>query len=389
MAENGKINLLYVITKLELGGAQKHLLTLLQSLDANRFRLFLFTSNRGELFDQVINIQGLKFYRCAFMDRPVNPIKDLLSFLLLCLFIKKNNIHIVHTHSSKAGILGRLAAKTCRVKSIIHSVHGWSFNDYQFKCVSYLYAWLERFCARFTDRIVVFSECDKGRGLERRIGNKEKYIFIRHGIAPDDFRSNSFRHKIRKDLGFPEDNPVIGSVACFKPQKAPLDFVKSAYLLKRIFPKTKFLMVGDGILGNKLVRLIRELDLSNDFVLTGWRRDIPLILSAIDIFALTSLWEGMPIAVLEAMAAGVPVVATDTGGIREVISENVNGFLVRPGDTQAFCDRIARLLEDCNLRESFVRKSASIIKRPEFLAANMLKEVERIYLNCGSGVCCG
>ena len=343
-----KTNLLFVITKLELGGAQKQLLSLISNLDRERFNLFLFTAREGFLLPEALSIQGLSVHTSRFLERPVSPIKDIISIFEICRFIKKNGIEAVHTHSSKAGILGRWAARLSGVKSIIHTVHGWSFHYYQSPLFRKFYIWLERLAAKFTDLIIVVSERDKERGLANNIAGAQAYRLVRYGI--DKNRLEIKDGFIRQELGLRDDDVVVGSIACLKPQKSPEDFVKLAASINKSFPQVKFLLVGDGKLRSKIEALISQHHLERNIVLTGWRKDIPRLLSAMDIFVLTYLWEGLPISVLEAMASSLPVVATDTGGVREVISEGSNGYMVARRDISQMENRVVGLLKNEELR---------------------------------------
>jgi glycosyltransferase involved in cell wall biosynthesis len=347
--DKSKINILYVITKLELGGAQKQLLSLICRLDKDRYKVFLFTAKKGLLFEDALAIQGLEVKPALFLERPLNLIKDLLAFIELYFFIRKNSIDIVHTHSSKAGILGRLAAKLARVKTIIHTVHGWSFNDFQPAFTKRIFILLERICARVSDKIIVVSGWDLRAGLANAIGIPGKYELIHYGIDDQDFRTSN--KGLREELGIASDELVVGSIACLKPQKSPLDFIRLASLVNQACPGTKFIMAGDGVLRRKSEALISKLKLEKQVILLGWRRDVPKFLHSIDIFVLTSLWEGMPISVLEAMAAGLPLVVTDTGGVREIISHGNTGFLVTPHNLSAMAEKTTALLKDPRQRE--------------------------------------
>jgi glycosyltransferase involved in cell wall biosynthesis len=343
-----RTTLLYIITKLELGGAQKQLLSLINNLDKEKFDISLFTAKDGMLMEDALSIRGIKVIRSRFLERPVNPFKDLLAFLEVYFYIRKNRIQFVHTHSSKAGIIGRLAASLAKVKITVHTVHGWSFNAYQHSLKQKFFIWLEKLSADFTDKIVVLSEYDKNLGMEKRIGQEHKYRVIRCGI---DYAEFAVRDKvIRRELAIADNELLVGMVSCFKPQKSPLDFVKLAALVNRSMPGTRFLLVGDGVLRDDVQDLIRSLGLEQAFILTGWRRDIPRIMSCLDVFVLTSLWEGLPVTVLESIAASVPVVATDTGGIHEVISDGETGFLVAPQDLNGLSEKLLLLLKDKDLR---------------------------------------
>src|SRR4030042_947679 len=163
-----RINLLYVITELELGGAQKQLLSLINQLNKEKYRPFLLTAREGLLLPQALSIPGITIKKSRWLTRPINPFKDLLALVEIYRFIKRNNIRIVHTHSSKAGILGRLAARLAKTRVIIHTVHGWSFNHHQSILVRFFFVWLERLVARFTDKLIVVSDYDKQKGLDNR-----------------------------------------------------------------------------------------------------------------------------------------------------------------------------------------------------------------------------
>ncbi len=371
-----KIKLLYIITKLELGGAQKQLLSLIDSLDKEKFDIFLFTGWDGLLLEDALRINGIRINRSLLLDRPINPLRDFFSFIEIYLFIKRNRIQIIHTHSSKAGIIGRLAAGLAKVEVIVHTVHGWSFNDYQSKIKRKFFIWLEKLSANFTDKIIVVSNSDRKRGLENQIGKEDKYLIIRYGIDYTQFEIKD--DSIRKELQINRDNLLVGMVSCFKPQKSPQDFIKLAFLVHKNIPNVKFLLVGDGILRAPIEKSIRRLNLEQVIILTGWRRDISRILASIDVFVLTSLWEGLPISALEAMAASVPVIATDTGGISEIISDGETGFLVPPHDLKELSQKLLLLLKDKNLRVRMANRAKESLGY-DFRTENMAANIQNIY----------
>jgi glycosyltransferase involved in cell wall biosynthesis len=319
---------------------------------------------------------GLTCYRSRHLKRPINFLEDFLAMIEILRFIKKNKIDIVHTHSSKAGILGRWAGALAKMKIVIHTVHGWSFNDFQKPFLRKLSLGLERLSARFTDKIIVVSNHDRQKGLDHKIGADRKYSLVRYGIDRAQFGRRD--HSIRKELGIGDKEIVIGTVACFKPQKALEDFVQLASLTHQVLPQAKFLMVGDGVLREKIEKLIEKFNLGSRFILTGWRRDIPRVLSAMDVFVLTSLWEGLPIAVLEAMVSQVPVVATHTGGISEIIAEGETGFLVPCHDVPSMLEKTHIFLQDASLRERITRDAKQSINE-RFEMETMVKAHEDLY----------
>ena len=371
-----KINILYVVTQLELGGAQTQLLSLIRRIDKERYNLFLFTAQEGLLMEEALSIPGLTIFRSKYLERSINLWKDFWAAMEIMEVIRKNKIDIVHTHSSKAGILGRWAGALAKTKIIIHTVHGWSFNDFQNPFFKKLSVNLERVSAKFTDTILVVSNHDRQKGLAHKIGSDSQYSVLRYGIDRASFGVRD--SAIRKELGISEDALVVGTIACFKPQKAPEDFVQLASLASHVFPQARFLMVGDGRLRKKIEKGIEGFNLGSRFILAGWRRDIARVLSAMDVFVLTSLWEGLPIAVLEAMVSRVPVVATHTGGISEIITEGETGFLVPCHDVSSMLKKITALLRDASLKER-LREGASQCVDEKFDTETMVKAHEALY----------
>lgn len=372
-----RINLLYIITKLELGGAQIQLLSLINSLNRDKFKVFLFTAKDGILVKDASVINGLTLVKSGSLERAINPLRDFSALLQIFLFIKKNKIHVVHTHSSKAGLLGRTAAKMAGVKVILHTIHGWSFNNYQHPAVRNLFIFLERMAAKFTNKIIVVCKHDLQKGLNNRIAGETKYALISYGVDYKRF-NNDMGQRVKQNLGVKKEELLVTNISCFKPQKSPLDFIKLAALIKPVCPKAKFLLVGDGKLRKKIEKTVKQLNLEDRVILSGWRRDIPEILSATDIFVLTSLWEGLPITVLEAGIAGVPVVATDTGGIREVVSEGETGFMVLPRDIQGMRNKLDILLKDAFLRRKIAERSRVILGN-KFCLDNSLSKISALY----------
>ncbi len=371
-----KTNLLYVITKLELGGAQKHLLGLIRGLDQSRYSIFLVTARDGILVEEARSLPGVTLTLSRFVDRPVHPLKDAAAFIELYRFIRKHSIAIVHTHSSKAGIIARWAAYLAGIRRIVHTVHGWSFNDYQPAFQRAIAVLLERLTARVTTRIIVVSEYDRNTGLSHRIGTPAQYELVRYGIRYDEFRSSATG--VRQALGIQSDAPVVTMVACLKPQKAPEDLVAVAALVASEVPGVQFLLAGDGELRSRIEGLIRKAGIGQTLRLLGWRRDIPQLLAASDVVVLTSLWEGFPIVILESAASMRAVAATHTGGIAEFIRDGETGFLVQRGDVRTMAARVTALLRNAPLRTACAQKAYRLLDRT-YSKARELAETQRLY----------
>ncbi len=377
-----KIKVLHIITQLDLGGAQKNALDIVRLLDKRTYQVYFVSSTKGILVQDAQTISGINVILLPCLRRSTNLLTDLKCLFRLILIFKKEGIDIVHTHSSKAGILGRWAAYFARVPVVLHTVHGWSFHSRQYFLAHFFYSFLERITAAITDKLITVSKSDAQKGLRHRIGRPDQYILIRYGIERRQF----FRQPIdirrkKEEFGLNADWPLVGIIACFKPQKAPLDFVRAAYMVAKNRPQIQFLMVGDGLLRREVERLIAEYDLRKNFVLAGWRRDIAQILSCLDMLGLTSLWEGSPFVLLEAMCAKLPIVAYDIDGVSEVIKDEITGFLVPPGDYKRFASRIERLLEDKNLAKDLGSCGFDAVMNDNWDSARMLKDLDAVYKN--------
>jgi len=189
----------------------------------------------------------------------------------------------------------------------------------------------------------------------------------------------------KKQLGIGPGSPVVAMIACFKPQKAPQDFVLLAHRVSQVVPSARFLLVGDGELRPQVEELIGRFKLEGKVILTGWRRDVPEIMQIVDILVLTSLWEGLPIVFAEAMAAEKPVVATDVDGAKEAIIEGVNGFLVEPHNIEKFTDRVVRLIRDRDLAKRMGSEGRKMVY-PTFDLAHMLSRIEELYEESLAGI---
>jgi glycosyltransferase involved in cell wall biosynthesis len=322
--------------------------------------------------------------------REIKPLKDFRALVKLRGVLKQirrgvqNSKVIVHTHSSKAGILGRWAARLAGIRLIVHSVHGFSFNDYQPSLVRAFYVFLERITARITTVFVTVSEADREKGITKRIFKGEDVTLIRSGIDIKRFCDLSCdRISLREKLGVDRDAPVVAMVACFKPQKAPLDFVRVAKVVLDERSDARFCLVGDGLLRPQIETLIDEMKISDKVVLLGWRKDIPEIMHSIDLLLLTSLWEGLPRVLPQAMASGIPVVATDVNGSPEAVKNGLNGYLLPPGDVAGMAQKIIYLLNNPGEARAMGQKGRELVE--EFDIWKMVKQQELLYANLTAG----
>lgn len=371
-----KIKVCHVITKLELGGAQANTLYTCAHLDPQAFEVVLVTGRGGILDKEAAKLPRTVF--CPWLVRPVNPLKDFFAFLFLVRFFKKEKPDVVHTHSSKAGILGRAAAAYARVPVVLHTFHGFGFHPYQKPWVRGFYVFLERVLARFAHRLIAVSHELVREAQVLKIGRPSQYVVIHSGIHRKLYTQCSVDQRRKKvELKLDPDRPVVLMVAPFKAQKNILGFLKLAAKLAPQKP-AQFVLVGDGEERPAIEREILRLGLGESVRLLGWRRDMPEIYAASDVFALTSLWEGLPRSILEAMASGVPVVAHAVDGVKEILKDGENGYSVPPLDVDTMAQRVLSLLNDPALRSRFIeagRKSVDL----SFDIDEMVKQQERLY----------
>lgn len=369
----------HVITKPELGGAQLATLNILSCLPGDKYDISLISSGGGLLNPDLNNIKGVKVFYLSFLIRPINPIADIIAFISIYKLYKSNKFTLVHTHSSKAGIIGRWAARLAGVPLIIHTVHGWSFNDYQPRFLKNLFIFLERITAKFTTKIICVSNKDIETGLRHKIAPRDKFELIKYGIPLVDFRKSLHdKKKKRKELGIDNEDPIVGMISCLKPQKSPLDYIKASISIYNEMPDVNFLLIGDGVLRPQCEKLLASAPLNGRFIFTGWRRDISEILDILDVVVLTSKWEGMPISIIEALCKGRPVVITDVGGARELVKDGVTGYIVHPGLYEEVASKVLGIIRD---KKAFRKMSenASLSIDDSYDLKNMIGKVDKLY----------
>lgn len=374
-----KIRVCHIITKLELGGAQKNTLYTVSHLEPSKFETFLISGEEGILDKDASDMIGERAIFVREMRRSINPFFDLIALIKLAILLKKIKPSIVHTHSSKAGILGRWAGFFAGVKVRIHTIHGFGFSPFHPFPVRWLFVFLERITSLITTYFICVSKNNLKEGIRWGIIKEGKAEVIRSGVEIEKFMNvNAEIDKKKKELGIPLDKKIIGMVACFKPQKAPLDFVGIAKILKEIRNDLHFVMIGDGELRGRVEKEILRLGLKEDFSLLGWRKDVEEIFKTVDIFVLTSLWEGLPQVIPQAYASGVPMVVTDVDGNKEFVEDGVNGFTFKPHDLKSASEKISELVERRELKGKFVMEGRNKLK--EFEANFMVELQENLYL---------
>ena len=365
-----------IITKLELGGAQKIAISLCEKIDKNLFESFMICGCDGILSKEVQ--QKNKVYFVKNLIREISPIKDLKAAISIYKILKKEKPDIIHTHSSKAGILGRLCGWFARIPIIIHTIHGFSFNDTQSFLKKHLFIFFEKLCSLFSTYLIFISKENIDKGIKNKIGNKSKYEYIPLGIDIDNFR-NFQNPSLRAELSFGNDDIVVTTIGPFKPQKNLPDFIKVANIISKEYKNFKFVMVGDGTLRMEFESLIEKYNIKENIFLLGWRRDIANILHSSDFFVMTSLWEGLPISTIEAMTCGLAPIVNAVDGQKEIVRNGINGFLIQPNNVNETCSKILYLANNADVKIRMEQEAKNSID-DTFSIDYMIKEHEKLYM---------
>jgi glycosyltransferase involved in cell wall biosynthesis len=319
------------------------------------------TSPDGLLVNWANRIPDLNRVWIPSIVRQIRPLQDIRALINLWLLFRREQPAIVHTHTAKAGIIGRWAAKLAGVPYIFHTSHGFGFNDLQSTVARNFYIALERLTAKITTRLFMVSYANAETAEKIGMSRRGEWILARDAIAVEEFIAPKPRRQKLRQWGIPDDKVIVGMVACFKPQKAPEDFIEVAARVLEETDRAHFVMAGDGELRSSIEERIRRHRLHDHVTLLGWQseNDMPEVYRNLDIVALTSLWEGLPCVFSEAMACELPIVATNVDGAREAIVDAENGFLHEPHDVEGMAQSVIQLIRDENLR----RKMGQVGKR--------------------------
>lgn len=363
-----RLKVMRVITYLPMGGVERRMIATLSGLDKERFEpLVVCTKERGDLAGQM-EAAGIPVHLCRLSSR-LGP----WGLGRLARLMKRERVDIVHTHMYASNVSGTLAAAWAGVPVIIghiHNVDTWETGRQLF---------MDRLVSRWQDRIICVSNQVRDNYAGITGINSGKIRTIYNGVEVEKFQGPFDREAKRKELGLEPQDKAVGLVARMVPQKAPEDLLLAAPAIVKAIPRMKFLFIGDGDLEASLKQKARELGLESAVKVLGRRNDIPELLAALDLSVLTSLKEGFSNTVIESMAAGLPMVATDVGGNAEAVAHGRSGFIVPPKDINAIADAIIKVLKDDNLAKSMgqeARRRAVEL----FSLQKMIKDVEELYL---------
>lgn len=362
-----KYNLMAVISNLRAGGAERMFIELLLRLKESFNVSVVCIRDKGELA-HLLEEKSIKVHVSYFKGRFAPK-----SLLNLASLLKRENIHIVHTHMYRpniSGTIGAFIARTPVIISHVHTVHQWDTKRQIF---------MDRIITGIRDKTIVVSEEVKKAYLEKVNPNPEKIKVIYNGVDPKIYKIEKKLSGIRAELNIQDGIPVIGIAGRLAPEKDHITFLEAAKIVLDSNPRACFLIVGKGPEEKNIKAYIEKLNLKDKVKIVGYREDIPQVLSALDIFVLSSVREGFSLAILEAMAAGKPVIATDVGGNKEAVVDGETGFIVPKKDPSSMASKILSLVCNPDLRAMMGENGCQRVAK-KFSIENMVSETADLYI---------
>ncbi|ADN02508.1 glycosyltransferase family 4 protein [Spirochaeta thermophila] len=360
------MHIVYVLTRSDTrGGVQVHVRDLCRALMALGHRCTVLMGGRGIFLDELAEC-GIPYVVIPSLKRSISPFKDLEAVLKIRKVLKDLRPDLVSTHTSKAGVLGRLAARSLGIP-VVFTAHGWAFTEGVPAASRWIYRLLERIVAPCARKIITVSEFDREIALKGKVGRSSQLIAIHNGM-PDV----SVEHHAKPEL----QPPRMVMLARFEPQKDHKTLFLALSKLRHM--EWHMECVGDGPLLEETKKLAYRLGLEERISFPGFRGDIEAVLAQSQIYVLISHWEGLPRSILEAMRAGLPVVASRVGGVEEAVEDGVTGYVVDRRDVDALAQRLERLIADPRLRASMGRAGRARYET-HFTFERMLKETLELY----------
>jgi glycosyltransferase involved in cell wall biosynthesis len=371
------VKVLHVVGDSRFGGAGWIILRLCQIAKDEGWQVDVLTTDPP--FQQAVLRQGLGVVNLDVIRRAIRPLWDLWGLIRLYRFFRRQRYSIVHTHTSKAGFVGRLAGYLAGVPIIVHTAHGFAFHELSPLSTRFLYATLERLASRWSNRIVSVSEFHRRWALELGMCKPHQIVAIPNGVATAERNSEIASEDLRCMLGVHKGDLLILSVSRLAADKGLEYLIEAAATLPRIRHGIRIAIAGDGPIRSRLEQLAFKKGVADRVLFLGFRRDIGDLLAACDLVVLPSLREGFSIALLEAMAAGKPIIATAIGSQRELVSQADMACLVPPADAKTLCEAILRLIGDPHLMSQLGMTARALFERC-YTEDRMLSAYRQLYL---------
>jgi glycosyltransferase involved in cell wall biosynthesis len=365
-----KIKVLECIRQGQIGGGESHLLSLSENLNKSIFEPIVLSFTDGPMIGLLrkMNIDATIIYT----EKPFN----IFIWKKVRAFIKEKKIDLIHAHGTRANSNVYWAAHSLKIP-LIYSIHGWSFHDNQKSFIKKIRIFSEKFLTSKSVINISVSESNKQTGIK----NIESFssVVVNNGIDQEKFNPAKVFKNVRKELGINEQQIVLLFIARFTSHKQPLTLIHAFAIAIKTMPNLQLLMVGEGDEKDAALQLAKELSVENNIIFEPFRQDVPDVLNAADIFILPSLWEGLPIGLLEAMSMGKAVIASNVDGTCEIIKNEYNGCLIALNNLQnELAEKIILLSNDAALRKQYGSKAMETVKN-RFNAATMTKQIEGIY----------
>jgi len=372
--------ILRVIARMNVGGPAIHATLLLNGLDPTRYQSMLATGRPEPGEGNYLDLYGIDLgsvVEIPELGREPHLWRDWVAYRRLVRLIREFQPHIVHTHTAKAGLLGRLAAWRCGVPVIVHTFHGHVFKGYFSRSKEAVFVFLERLLARATTRLVAVNATVRDEVLHRGVGRPSQFEVVALGFDLARFTASSARRgELRAELGLGADTPFVGIIARLAPIKAHDVFVAMAAIVLRSFPDAVFAVVGDGERRAEVEADVKARGLERSFRFLGWRADLDRVYADLDVVVLTSRNEGSPVALIEAMAASRPVVATRAGGVAELVGDA--GLLADVDDAAAVAAGVTRLLADRAFAAELGRQGRGRVVSA-YSASRLIADIDALY----------
>ncbi len=383
-------SVVHIITRLDMGGSAQNTLKTCAGLAGRKYSVILVygeslesnmtEAERCRVQEELVNAEKQGVATCVLptLIRRIDPFMDMAALVGLLVLIRKEKPDIVHTHTSKAGILGRLAAWLTRIPVIVHTPHGHVFHGHFSNLLSKIFLVVERVFDKITDITIALTDGERNDYIIQSVSKPDKLVKIHSGVDVNRFINPTIDENVKREsLGIASDDLVVGTVGWLLPIKGPAFLLKAMQRVWKKYQETKLLFVGKGDLETELKAMVRKAGFRERVLFLGWRDDIHEILQIFDIFVLPSLNEGMGRVIVEAMAAGKPVVASNTGGIPDLVVEGETGLLVDPGDSDGLVEAISTLLENPDHRWAMGQEGRK--RCHQFSEELMVEKIDRLY----------
>jgi glycosyltransferase involved in cell wall biosynthesis len=376
------IKILYILEATS-GGTQKHVIDIAKKIDKSIFQIdIIYSTSRNKNFVQ--ESRGIFNRTYGLPIRRSASFTDISNILKMRQIIKQNNYDIVHCHSTKAGFVGRIAALVSRHPNVIYSPHGFMFCDNSIPLKRFLYLNLEKYLGYLTQKLIAVSGSERDLAIQHNIVPNKKIITLYNSIDPTDFDDYSYINHVPEKLKDGSEI-ILGTVGRLYYQKDPITLIKSFKIINDRFPNTKLIMVGDGPLEQVCIKLIDKLGLKTKISLEGYQKNSKAYYKMFDIFMLSSHYEGLPYALLEAMCVGIPSVGTNVVGIKDLILHGETGFLAEEEDYNGLADSVISLLNNPQLLSDF-SENAKRMTRENFNFNNGIIKYQEFYTSLCPGM---